>query len=473
MFDCTLFLKNVATTLSLVVLTFPVHGQDDAAMPDVVAEGQVASDMAPEDQTLWPYSASIEVPGAGSVSASEERTPQLVDFFASPNVFEYARPDLSDLRIYATDGSTVPYALRILAPKSVRDIVPATEFNRSEPETGIHELTLELQQDDVEHNEVLVETSGENFRRSVMISGSDNGKDWKPLISGHVIQFISSEQTLTNQQFQYPNSRHRYLRVQVTPDPQAVEGEDEFAFQSVSVIRQLDVPGQPVTTEAVVSPREPTRHYGSPGSRWILDFGASVPCDRLEVVVEDEEFARDVTLEAESLNALGQPAFSPMYLNETTTWQRRRDESVVPMVLTFPEVQSRRLRLTVADYRNKPLTLSSVRGSAAARQIIFEWPDDSTLPLKLYFGNHDAETANYDFARNLHESLPGVPVRASISVTESNPLFVPPPKAFTERFPWLIYVALSSVSLVLGVVIINLSRAAIASHDATSEVPAG
>ena len=473
MFECTPFLEKVAATLLLVVSTFPVHGQDDAAIPDTVAEGQVASDMAPEDQTLWPYSASMEIPGADSASASDEKMPQLVDLFASPNVFEYARPDLSDLRIYDVADNTVPYALRILSPKSVRDVVPATEFNRSEPETGIHELTLELQQDDVEHNEVLVETTGENFRRSVVISGSDDGKDWKPLISGHVIQFTSSEQTLTNQKFQYPNSRHRYVRVQVTPDPQAVEGNDEFAFQSVSVIRQLDVPGQSVTTAAVVSPREPTRHYGSPGSRWILDFGASVPCDRLEVVVEDEEFARDVTLEAESLNALGQPEFSPMYFNETTTWQRRREEPVVPMALTFPEVQSRRLRLTIVDYRNKPLTLGSARGSAAARQVVFEQPDDSKLPLKLYFGNQDAETANYDFARNLPESLPGVPVRASINLAESNPLFVPPPKAFTERFPWLIYVALSSVSVVLGVVIINLSRAAIASHDAIPDVPAG
>ena len=465
----TRFVKYVMTMLLLVVLAYPVQGQEEIVTSVEVADGQVNVEMMREDQTRWPFFADIEVPPADD-SITSVTTPQLVDFFATSDVFEHARPDLSDLRIYTADGNTVPYALRILSPKSVRDVFSAIEFNRSEPDDGVHELTLDLERDDIEHNEVLVETTGTNFRRSVEISGSADAKDWKPLVSGHVIQFKSGEQALMNQSFQYPNSRHRYLRVQVTPDPQAIDGNDTFTFQSASVIRQLDVPGQPVTTEAVMSNREPTRQYGAPGSRWILDFGAAIPCDRLEVIVQDDEFARDISLEEESLNGLGQPEFYPVYVSGGTEWRRVRGEPAAPMVVTFPEIRSRRLRLTVADYRNKPLTLGSVQGSGAARQIIFERLENSKLPVKLYFGNHEAETANYDFARNLPDSLKADPFRVSVSAAESNPEFVPAPKAFTERFPWLVYVALSSVSLVLGVVIMNLSKAAIANHDAAVDV---
>ena len=465
----TRLLKYVMTMLLFVVLATPVQSQEKIMSPAAVADGPVTMEMVPEVQARWPFFAAIEVQPADD-SIVSEMAPPLTDFFAAPDVFEHARPDLSDLRIYASDGNTVPFALRILSPKSVRDVFSAIEFNRSEPDDGVHELTLDLERDDIEHNEVLVETTGKNFRRSVVISGSADAKDWKPLVSGHVIQFTSGEQVLMNQSFQYPNSRHRYLRVQVTPDSQAVDGNDTFTFQSASVIRQLDVPGQLVTTEAVMSTREPTRQYGAPGSRWILDFGAAIPCDRLEVNVKDDEFARDVSLEEESLNGFGQPEFTPVYVSGGTEWRRVRGEPAVPMVVTFPEIRSRRLRLTVADYRNKPLTLSSVHGSGAARQIIFERPEDSKLPLRLYFGNQDAETANYDFARNLPELLKADPVRVPISSGESNPAFVPTPKVFTERFPWLIYVALSSVSLVLGVVILNLSKAAIANHDAASDV---
>ena len=467
MFECRQFVKRVTAVFPLLVLACPVHGQNEVALPDAVAAEQVVSDLTPEVQARWPYLAAITVPAVDSTHVTGT-TPQLVDFFAASDVFEHARRDLTDLRIYAPDGTTVPYALHILSPKSVSDVIPANEFNRSEPEEGVHELTLELQQDNIEHNEVVVETDGTNFRRFMLISGSPDGKDWKPLVSGNVIHYTHGEQTLINNEFQYPNSRHRYLKVQVTSDPQIADGEDAFTFQSVSVVRQLDLPGKSVTTEAAVGTREPTRHYGAPGSRWILDFSASVPCDRLEVAVLDEEFARDVSLESESLNALGQLAFTPVYFNENSAWQRRRGEPVVPIVLTFTEVQSRRLRLTIVDYRNKPLTLGTVHGSAAARQIIFAQPDESKLPLKLYFGNQDAETANYDFARNLPEALPVVPVRATLSQAESNPQYIPSPKAFTERFPALIYIALGSVSLVLGAVIMNLSKAAIANHDATS-----
>ena len=63
----------------------------------------------------WPFFAAIEVPSADE-SINSVTTPQLVDFFATPDVFEHARQDLSDLRIYTVDGNTVPYALRILSP---------------------------------------------------------------------------------------------------------------------------------------------------------------------------------------------------------------------------------------------------------------------------------------------------------------------------------------------------------------------
>ena len=169
---------------------------------------------------------------------------------------------------------------------------------------------------------------------------------------------------------------------------------------------------------------------------------------------------------------LGQPEFVSVYLEEDAVWQRRPDDEGGPMVLSFSEIQAKRLRLTVVDYRNKPLTLNGVTGLAAARQIVIERPQKSDLPLQIYFGNQNAENTNYDFARNLPESLPQVPVRATVSAAEPNPEFTPPPKPWTERFPWLIYVVLASVSVVLAAVIVNLSRAAIANHDSESAAAA-
>ena len=48
-------------------------------------------------------------------------------------------------------------------------------------------------------------------------------------------------------------------------------------------------------------------------------------------------------------------------------------------------------------------------------------------------------------------------------------MYVAAPLPFTERWPWLIYVVLSAVSIMLGAIIVNLYRAAIAQHDAAAE----
>ncbi|HKI19350.1 MAG TPA: hypothetical protein VKA15_15795, partial [Isosphaeraceae bacterium] len=49
---------------------------------------------------------------------------------------------------------------------------------------------------------------------------------------------------------------------------------------------------------------------------------------------------------------------------------------------------------------------------------------------------------------------------------QENPAYVPEPKPLSERWPWLIYVVLGTAAAVLGIMIVDLARQAIARHDA-------
>jgi hypothetical protein len=474
-----LFLAKFAASLLILSAVGPSWAQDDS-LPSEADPASVATEdetmpsdetaeagLPPENAADWQYQMSLSLPLEATTAAAD-----LLDVFVPADIFRHSRHDLSDLRLNAADGSPVPYAVRVLSARDVMEYQPASEFNRSEPEDGVHEVTFELSIDEPTHNQVVIETSGEEFRRSVVIEGSDDGKDWKSLAKGHLINLTADGKSYVQKAFRYPESRHRFLRVQVTPDPQLItseSGKDDFKIDSVQTSREISIPAVLVSTDADISSREPTRQYGSPGSRWILDFGAEIPVDRLEVSIDDQEFARDISLEAETVNVLGQREFYPVLFNESTTLQRQKGDEQKAFTITFGEVRTRRLRLIVADYRNKPLTLTSVKGSAPARQIVLQRPEATQLPLVLRFGNPDAESPNYDFARNLPEALPSAPVRAVLGTAEPNPAYVAPPIAFTERFPWFIYVALSSVSVALGAVVMNLSRAAIANHDAASD----
>ena len=163
---------------------------------------------------------------------------------------------------------------------------------------------------------------------------------------------------------------------------------------------------------------------------------------------------------------LGQLRFTYVGMTGETLWQRKPGEPKKPLIATFGEVQTRRLKLRVTDNRNPPLSIRSIKFSAPARQVVFARPADDAGEPRLFFGNPLAELPVYDFARNLPVKLAPPPTRSELKAAARNTNFVPPPLPLTERFPWLIYVVLGSVTVVLAGVIVSLSRAAISIHDA-------
>jgi hypothetical protein len=96
-----------------------------------------------------------------------------------------------------------------------------------------------------------------------------------------------------------------------------------------------------------------------------------------------------------------------------------------------------------------------------------EVSDDLAWPLRLYFGNPKAQAPNYDFSRFLPATLVPEPSRAqwSSAGVQPNPTYVPEPKPWSERWPWLVYVVLGTASLVLLVILAVLARKALVKSD--------
>ena len=452
--------------LSLSAVTVRSQEESESNVAETIANAEEAT---PELQARWEYFVPVPVPVPISAAKTDD-SPTLVDLILGRDVFAHARPDLADLRLYDTSGKTIPYALRYRRPQSVRERVPASEFNRAEPEEGPSELTLDLQRDDIQYNEIKIVTSGGNFRRAIEVEGSEDGKTWRKLVAAHLIRFEHEKQKIDLDSLTFADSRFRYVRVRVQPDPNRVTFDrerDRFRITEVNVLRHVEDPGERLIQDGTLQPREPGRTYGTPGSVWIIDLGGdNVPCDRIEADIADSEFARDILIEAEyPTGPLGQLRFTYVGMTGESLWQRKPGVPKKPLIATFGEVQTRRLRLRVTDHRNPPLSIRSIKFSAPARQVVFARPADEPGEPRLFFGNPLAELPVYDFARNLPTKLAPPPARSELKSAARNPDFVPPPQPFTERFPWLIYVVLSSVTVVLAGVIVSLSRAAISIHD--------
>jgi hypothetical protein len=418
----------------------------------LAASGPTASaaDAEPEALSAWEWYQVVVWDAA--------KSPRRVDFVLPPSVFDKSREDLGDLRLYDGNQHVIPYALRVRRGRDEQVPQTAKEFNRVTHPDRSAELSLDLGAAREEHNEVRVLMPGTNVRRRLQLDGSNDDKNWSTLLDKvDWMAFRAGEQKIDVHSFRYPVSRFRYVRVQVWPDRSLAD--DKPVLNSVSILRSVQVPAENITLSANLGPREPVPGDGAPGSAWFIDFGGDrVPCEKLTFDIRDEEFVRPYRLEA----ADGDAVFRFLAHGE---WRRQRGEKPQPLGIDFNEVRVRRLRLVVTDNRNAPLNIQSVRYTAAARQVIFAPTAELAAPLFLYFGNPAATAPHYDFAATLPAVLEPPPLRGSLTELRKYHDYQPPPRPWSERWPWLVYVVLSAASLALLGILTLLGREAIARHD--------
>jgi hypothetical protein len=427
------------------------------ALNSAVARAQDAAPPALEPRTRWQWYEDVRLP-------DWDRPPRWLDFVVPPSVFDNARQDLNDLRLYDAQDREVPYALRIRRAQDIQQPLEAREYNRTTLPDRIAELSLDLGATPGEHNQIVVVTNGSDFRRRLRVDAGDDGQTWQVLLDKvYLVHFRVDGRLIEVRRFAYPASRFRYLRVRVYPDT-SLEA-DAPAITSVVVSRAVQVPGEEVILPASLGIREPVPADGGPGSAWVIDLGARVPCERLLFDVNDDEFVRSFRLEMIDTEEAGPSLTGPRWQYiQNGEWRRRAGEEHRPMEIRFNEVQARQLRLVVTDFRNPSLNLAGVRYAAPARQVVFS-AAELAAPLKLYFGNPKAESPHYDFAANLPERLDPAPLRGTLGELAANPEYSPVPPPWTERWPWLVYVVLGVASLVLLVILIALGREALRRHD--------
>jgi uncharacterized protein DUF3999 len=368
------------------------------------------------------------------------------------HVMDKSRQDLADLRLADATGREIPYALRIRKEVDDKRQIAANLFNEVTAGSNATEVSVDLGENPGEHNEVEIETTGTNFRRRVDVEGSDNGKEWRTIKTGDVIfGFESGNSVAESNRVRYPTSRYRYLRVRVYADE--IIDKVPPGITLVKVLMTVRDQGQQVTWDLMVPLYQLLRNQGAPASSWTIDLGARVPCDKLIIETNDESFSRSFQLED-----VDDPQNIRLIAEGELT--RRISEQSKPVVITIDnDKPTRKLRLLVLDYNNPILSITSIKASAAARQLFFELKEPAQ-PLRLYYGNPNALAPHYDFEKELPAKLSGAtPSLASVTASLINPDFKPEPLPLTERIPWLIYIVLTISSIALALILFSLARA--------------
>jgi hypothetical protein len=415
-----------------------------------------------EQLTRWQWYQEIKLPDAPKSGAFQ--------FLLGPEILDAARPDLHDLRLFDATGREVPFALRIREARNEERAYTAREFNQVKLPDRSVEVSLDLGEATHQHNRIAVNTGGVNYRRWLSLDGSDNGKDWKPIVQRKPLTSIVHEGAVFDaKQISYPVSQFRYLRVHVAPDP-AIE-DDAPAAPQVRLMFRVHIDGLEYPRPAELSARSPVRESvgGDYASEWFIALSGklNVPWHRLEFDAEEAEFARSYRIEDVSV------ADRPRVLL-AGEWQRTAGKRESLQIQFNPETTARGFRLVIIDQRNPALTVRLKSASAFARQLIFERPAEG--PVRLYFGNPDAAAPGYDYARSLPDKLDVEPAKVTPGEVATNPTYQPPRVPLTERSPATTYVVFGLVAVILLGILGMLARRAIAAHDAiappTQESPA-
>lgn len=391
----------------------------------------------------WPYYAEV---------TPEKTEPGIYQVALPTWVMDKARPDLGDLRLFDSNNREIPYGIRIRRDVDEKREIPVRLFNAGFAGPGTSEVSVDLGENPGEHNEIEIQTRGENFRRQVVIEGSDTGREWRTLSDKGVLFSFASQNTVAeSERVTYPASRYRYLRLRVSRD-QLTDTETP-QVTNVKVMMAVREKGWRQTWNVPVPSYQLLRNQGAHASAWIIDLGARTPCDQLTLVFGDDSFSRPFQVEAIDDN-------QNMRLVATGDLTRHAGDEPKLVIVFNKEENVRQFRLQITDYSNPTLDIKEIEAGAPARELVFEVKESQSEPLRLFVGSANVTAPHYDFEKEMTARLSKQPVNSAITSLLPNLEYTPEPLPLTERVPWLIYLVLAASSIALGFVLFSLARTA-------------
>lgn len=397
----------------------------------------------------WKYVKEIQ-----PQSPLEEVT--FVQLYLDRDIYQVANPNLADLRIIDNANEEVPYKLVLEKEETQQQLYQPKILNASYLPGEYQFFIAKLGKEGIPHNQIQIQTSSINFRREARIEGSNDQKTWFVLNDkGHLYDYSPPEFEFKKQdtKINYPDSTYRYLKVTIFS-----RGEEPLVINGVVIIQNIisvaDVIHHPIK---LLTQTEDKLKKAS-----IIEFDLQKqgwPFYRLvlEPSTSEQNFSREVALEGSNNRKNWQVIVSGDIIFSFQTAKFTGSKQT----LEFPETRHRYFRLTIFNQDNPPLQVTGGIAMGLARKLFFEY--DSAKNYKLYYGNEKALTPEYDLSAYFKYLDLENPPRLVLGAEKLNTQFITPtpiPTPFTDRFPWLLPLALGIIVLILGTLLFRLIRQA-------------
>jgi hypothetical protein len=357
-------------------------------------------------------------------------------------VWRHARPDLSDLRLYAGENE-VAYALSTergsssSEQKEVKILQPGTIGGNTQFFLDMSGLAS--------YDRVELQLKTINFVAKLRVEGSDDlhGSRWATL-SNTVIYDLSDDNLGGNKTIRLPLTSYKYLRITLDGPikPSDIEGASAAVKEEEKQVWQ-SVAGNPRQEQQ--------------GKDTVFTFSlpANVPLDRLEFTIDATQpnFRRAVELQNDKKMVLRSGEITRVHMVRHGQ-KIDSEETSLDLNGMTPET----LRVVVHNGDDPPLKITGVGLQQYQRRIYF---NPAAAP-RLYYGDEKLQAPEYDYAKLFQKDAHAV--QAELGPEQSNSAYMgrPDERPWSERHPAVLWIAIIAAVVILGAMALksmsNISR---------------
>ncbi len=376
----------------------------------------------------WLYSRSIELPPAEAA--------RLVSVTVPVEIYPHVLSQQADLRVIDDNGQEVPYVLYAKQRVEQRQWRSAKLEDLGYVAAGQYtHAIVDVGENPEPHNSIVLDSPETNFFAWVEVAASDDHRTWRVVRDRAPIYRFRQDTLEGNQVVTYPESRARYLRLHIS-----LQQDKPFQLDGCRVTQEVieEAERMALPVSGVADASAPAQQ-----SWWRFDLGArDVPVSEARFETSSAPFHRAVQVSASNdgkewwLVGSGE-----IYRLSKGEQQQER------LRVEFSEVLTRYLRVAVFNRNDPPLEGLTVAVLGTPRHVVFNQQPGRRY--RLLYGNVMAKRPEYELARLVNSKQMEAAAAGGLGVEESNPNWSDP-RPWTEKHPWVLWVALGVAVVVLG-----------------------
>ena len=360
------------------------------------------------------------------------------------DIWNHARRDLADIRLYDLRGMQVPYSLIEQRGGIFSEEQPAKVLNlgaikgHTEFDVAAGEIA--------EYDHSRLQLNAKDFVTTASVEGTNAaGQGRGTKLGSFTLYDFSRENLGSNSVLKLPPSSFPYLHVRLSSGirPEQVKGATIYNVQEKQ---------SAWTDVGLCHPGEQKEH----STILICDIPSRVPLERIlfRVAPRQTNFRRNVSVTDEHGGQVASGGITRIRMNRGGTMVTSEELAVK----AIPGQDSDRLTVTVDNGDDPALTFDSVQPQSIERRLYFE-PQSETA-LNLYYGDQKLAAPVYDYAKFFKADPAAVKARLGTGTHNAAYHGRPDDRPWSERHRSLLWTAmLLAVAVLAGLAIRGLKTA--------------